>query len=79
MTHQQLTREMQLERANMIAHLTACRVMLATAQGIIEADKAIDAAIGTSHHTPTADKLLDTINAYMKLGMFDELPEGFTK
>lgn len=78
MTHTELTRELQLERANLIAHISACRRMLGAAQGMLQANKMIHAKFGTGF-TPFEDELLGRIDTYLQVGMFDQLPEGIAQ
>ena len=74
MTHKELTREWQLERANLIAHLSYARTLLAGCEGALRADKICDKVLGTKNMTSTDAKQLDRITTYLAIGMFETLP-----
>lgn len=78
MTHAELNREWQLERANLIAHLAACRRMLATCQGMLSANRML-AKAGVCGFTDVEKRLLESIEAYEKVGMFETLPEEIAR
>lgn len=78
MTHAELTRDWQLERANLIDQLSAARRILAMTQGMLQANQLL-AAKGYGEMTPVETKILARIMAYMAVGMFDQLPEGIER
>lgn len=71
-------RQFQLERANLIDHLSAARRILGATQGFLQADKLM-AAVGLVQFTPAQQELLDRITAYLNVGMFDELPQEIAR
>ena len=72
------TRQFQIERANLIDHLSAARRILGATQGFLMADKSM-ATIGIVPFTPAQQELLDRITAYLNVGMFDELPQEIAR
>jgi uncharacterized protein (DUF2342 family) len=66
------TRQLQLERANLIEHLSKARALLANASTHMLIDNLQDAS-----PSRLADR--ERIEAYLKIGMFDELPQEIAR
>ena len=67
------TRQLQLERANLIENLSAARLILAAVEGHFVAEKIL------LRPSAARDNLLDRIRTYLKVGMFDELPQEIAR
>ena len=80
MMTQQDHRQLQTERANLIAHLSAARRILSYAGALLTVDRMLNKAMPSAiPFTPAQQEALDRIDAYLKVDMFAELPEEIAR